>query len=238
MNDKVIENKIAIVTGGSKGIGREIGRLLARERAKVMLIARKTDELEEARDDLSREGAPISFYGADIGRNEEVIQIVEEISSQHKRIDILINNAGIGIFSPVADYRIEDWHRVMDTNLNGAFYMTKAVLPYMIRQREGAIINIASLAAKNSFSNGSAYCASKAALAAFTECLMLEVRYYNIRVSAILPGSVATDFGSGNTQKKWMLAPDDIAQQVLNIIKSKENALISHIEMRPLKPGK
>lgn len=238
MSEYEVKDKIAIVTGGSKGIGKAASKLLAREGAKVILIARNTNELEIARKEIIEEGGTISTYSADIGNNKEVTRITEEICTKFKRLDILINNAGIGIFAPVADFNVEDWHRLMNTNLHGAFYMTRAVLPQMIRQRQGAIINIASLAAENSFANGAAYCASKAALVAFTECLMLEVRYYNIKVSAILPGSVATDFGSGSTNKNWMLTPEDIAQQVMNVIKSKENALISHIEMRPLKPEK
>lgn len=238
MNENAIKDKIALVTGGSKGIGKAVGKLLAHEGAKVILVARNADELESARTELNKAGGTVYTYCADVGSNDEVTRIINKICTKFERLDILINNAGIGIFAPVTDFKVEDWHRLMNTNLHGPFYMIRAVLPQMIRQREGAIINIASLAAKNSFANGAAYCASKAGLVALSECLMLEVRYYNIKVSVILPGSVATDFGSGSANKNWMLNPEDIAQQAINIIKSKENALISHIEMRPLKPEK
>ncbi len=237
MDNKFLQNKIAIITGGSKGIGKAIAIKLSQEGAVVILLARGLDNLKKTQEEINKEGGKAYIFKVDIGEADQVFSVIEEIKKQFNRIDILVNNAGIGIFSPLVDFDIKKWQETINTNLNGAFYITKAVLPTMIKQREGAIINISSLAGKNNFINGSAYCASKAALIALSECLMLEVRNYNIKVCCILPGSVNTDFG-GSKGKEWMLKPEDIATEVYNFLISGENALISRIEIRPLKPEK
>jgi len=235
MDNKSLKNKIAIITGGSKGIGKAIAEKLSQEGAIVLLLARGLDNLKKAQEEINKNGGESYFFKVDIGDASQVFSVIEEIKKQFNRIDILVNNAGIGIFSPLVDFDIKKWQELINTNLNGAFYITKAVLPMMIKQREGAIINISSLAGKNNFINGSAYCASKAALIALSECLMLEVRNYNIKVCCILPGSVNTEFGGGKG-KEWMLKPEDVANEVYNFLNSGENALISRIEIRPLKP--
>jgi len=235
MDNKSLKNKIAIITGGSKGIGKAIAEKLSQEGAIVLLLARGLDNLKKAQEEINKNGGESYIFKVDIGDASQVFSVIEQIKKQFNRIDILVNNAGIGIFSPLVDFDIKKWQELINTNLNGAFYITKAVLPMMIKQREGAIINISSLAGKNNFINGSAYCASKAALIALSECLMLEVRNYNIKVCCILPGSVNTEFGGGKG-KEWMLKPEDVANEVYNFLNSGENALISRIEIRPLKP--
>lgn len=234
--DKLM-NKVAIITGGSRGIGKAIATELARQGCCVLLLARELKNLEKTQKEINNEGGKSYIFNVDIGNPKEVNETIERIKNQFNRIDILVNNAGIGIFSPLIDFGIKEWQEVINTNLNGVFYITKAVLPMMIKQREGAIINISSLAGKNYFVNGSAYCASKAALIALSECLMLEVRNYNIKVCCLLPGSVNTEF-SGRKGKEWMLKPEDIAEQVINFLMQREGALVSQIEIRPLKPEK
>ena len=152
-------------------------------------------------------------------------------------LDILINNAGVGLFSHVADMTIEQWHDVIDTNLNGVFYCCHAAIPQMRQRGGGWIINISSLAGKNAFTGGAAYCASKAALNQFSEALMQEVRYDGIRVSYIMPGSVATDFGTrGAAKQGWAIGAEDVAQVVMDLLAMPGRTLPSRVEMRPSQP--
>jgi len=155
-------------------------------------------------------------------------------------LDILINNAGVGVFAGVAAMTPEQWSEVIDTNLTGVFNATHAALPHMQRRGGGFIINISSLAGKNPFADGAAYCASKAGLNAFSEALMQEVRYDNIRVSYVLPGSVSTAFSSGDAAKgaDWKIAPDEVADVVLNLLRHDPRSLPSRVELRPSKPRK
>ena len=153
---------------------------------------------------------------------------------------MLVNNAGVGRFANVADMSAGDWQNVIDTNLSGVFYCCAAALPHLKRRGGGWIINISSLAGKNPFAGGAAYCASKAGLNAFSEALMQEVRYDNIRVSYIMPGSVATGFGGpgGNGGADWKIAPEDVADLVLDLVTFPSRSLPSRIELRPSRPKK
>ena len=154
--------------------------------------------------------------------------------------DVLVNNAGVGIWRPVAETSLEEWRTQLDTNLTGVFYCCHAVLPYLKRRGGGWIVNISSLAGKNPFAGGAAYCASKAGLNAFSEALMQEVRYDDIRVSCIMPGSVATGFSgrSAADQPDWKIQPDDVAQLVVGLLLVPPRSLPSRIELRPSKPQK
>jgi NAD(P)-dependent dehydrogenase (short-subunit alcohol dehydrogenase family) len=154
---------------------------------------------------------------ADVRNYEAVEAALSRVSTRFGGIDILVNNAGVGVFKPVADMTVEDWHTVMDTNLTGVFYCCHAALPYLRKRGGGWIINVSSLASRNAFVNGAAYCASKSALNAFSESLMQEVRYEGIRVAYVLPGSVNTGFGGGalqNTKAQARLLAEDVAQVV------------------------
>src|SRR6185436_10035491 len=149
-------------------------------------------------------------------------------------LDILVNNAGVGVFRPVADMTVDEWHRIMDTNVSGVFYSCHAALPHLKARGGGWIINISSLASKNAFVNGAAYCASKAALNAFSEALMQEVRYDGIRVAYVLPGSVNTGFGGlANTKSDWALQPDDVAEVIADLVAHPSRSLPSRVEIRP-----
>ncbi|HEY8536195.1 MAG TPA: SDR family NAD(P)-dependent oxidoreductase, partial [Vicinamibacterales bacterium] len=152
--------------------------------------------------------------------------------------DILVNNAGVGQFVPVAEMSTELWHRIIDTNLTGVFYCCRAAIPHLRRRGGGWIINVSSLASKNYSAGGGAYCASKAGLNALTESLMQEVRHDGIRVSAVLPGSVRTAFSPGGDAAgtEWKLAPEDVAQVIVDLIAHPARSLPSHVEIRPARP--
>jgi NAD(P)-dependent dehydrogenase (short-subunit alcohol dehydrogenase family) len=169
-----------------------------------------------------------------------VENLVIETSRRFGGIDALVNNAGVGVFVDAAAMTDLDWDRVIDTNLTGAFYATRAVIPELRRSGGGWIINIASLAAKNYFPGGAAYCASKAGLVAFSEAVMQEVRYDGIRVSVVMPGSVATHFNgrAPRDEDSWKLAPEDVARVVADLMRHPDRSLPSKVEIRPAQPKK
>ena len=226
-----LSGKVALVTGGSKGIGAGIAEALARAGASVISTSR------------SGEGpsAPnLMQIRADARKPEDAKRAVEEAARAFGGLDILINNAGIGLFGNVADMSIAEWQQVIDTNLNGVFYFCHAAIPELRRRGGGWIINISSLAGKNAFTGGAAYCASKAGLNQFSEALMQEVRHDGIRVSYIMPGSVATDFGgpTGREKAAWKIQIEDVAGVVMDLITTPSRTLPSRIEMRPSQPPK
>ena len=153
-------------------------------------------------------------------------------------LDILVNNAGVGIFTNVAEMTPEQWHEVIDTNLTGVFRMCHAAIPHLRGRGGGFIVNISSLAGTNPFAGAAAYCASKAGLNAFSEALMQEVRHDDIRVSYVMPGSVATGFSNGDESKgaDWKIAPEEVAEVVLNLLRHNARSLPSRVELRPSKP--
>jgi NADP-dependent 3-hydroxy acid dehydrogenase YdfG len=176
---------------------------------------------------------------ADVRRHEDVSSAFSTVVSRLGGIDILVNNAGVGLFKPVAEMTVDDWHNVIDTNVSGVFYCCHSALPHLKARGGGWIINISSLASKNPFINGAAYCASKAALNAFSEALMQEVRYDGIRVAYVLPGSVNTGFGGlSNTKSDWALAPDDVAEVIADLIAHPTRSLPSRVEIRPAQPAR
>lgn len=229
----------AIVTGGTKGIGRAIAAALLEAGGRVMITGRDQAGVEAAVTDLRatvRDGGAVAGMPVDVRHREAVDALIEATVRQFGSLNTLVNNAGVGAFSPVDTLTDDDWHRVIDTNLTGVFYGTRAALPHLRRAGGGWIINIASLAGRNYFSNGAAYCASKAGLVAFTESLMLEVRQDGIRVSVVMPGSVATDFmGQAEPQddQSWKLTPEDVAQTVMDLLRHPARSLPSKVELRP-----
>ncbi|HTL42931.1 MAG TPA: SDR family oxidoreductase [Vicinamibacterales bacterium] len=232
---------VAIVTGGSKGIGLGIARAFVARGMQVVISARNERELAKAVDELGG-GDRVAAVAADVQRAEDAERLIKETVARFGGLDVLVNNAGLGTFARVADMSIEAWRQVIDTNLTGVFYCCHAAIPELRRRGGGYIVNISSLAGKNSFVGGAAYCASKAGLNAFSEALMQEVRYDNIRVSYVMPGSVATDFGvvDGNDRNSpndsWKLTPDDVAGVVVDLVTTDSRALASRVEMRPSKP--
>ncbi len=230
---------VAIVTGGSKGIGLAIARALVTRGMQVAISARSGDELQRAVASLGGPEKALAVL-ADVRVPAEAAKLVKETSAKFGGVDVLVNNAGVGHFVNVADMGVETWHEVIDTNLNGVFYCCRAAIPEMKRRGGGYIVNISSLAGKNPFAGAAGYCASKAALNAFSEALMQEVRYDNIRVSYVMPGSVSTGFGDTSIggQADWKLAPDDVAEVVVDLITLNSRALASRVELRPSRPKK
>ena len=233
----------AIVTGGSRGIGFAIAEAIVKAGGQVAITGRDRARVDAAVSKLQAHGAAANVAGAnvDVRERRAVDAFVADTASRFGGLDTLVNNAGVGAFADVASMTDEDWSRVIDTNLTGVFYCTRAAIP-LLRQANGAwIINIASLAGRNYFPKGAAYCASKAALIAFSESLMQEVRFDNIRVTVVMPGSVATEFGgpgSGHADDSWKLTGDDVAEVVTDLLRHPGRSLPSKVEIRPSKPKK
>jgi 3-oxoacyl-[acyl-carrier protein] reductase len=238
---------VAIVTGGSKGIGLAIARALLERGMQVAISARKDDELQRAARELGG-GDPSTALGAgnvlavraDVQDAADAQRLVDETVRRFGGVDVLVNNAGVGRFASVADMPLDAWRQVIDTNLSGVFYCTRAAIPEMKRRGAGFIVNISSLAGKNAFTGGAAYCASKAGLNAFSEALMQEVRHDNIRVSYVMPGSVSTGFGDHGSsgEADWKLTPEDVARVVVDLIAHDPRSLPSRVELRPSRPRK
>ena len=233
--------KAAIVTGGSRGIGLAIARALLAEGAQVTITGLDDAHLSVARRQLEGAGpGSIEALRADVRKYDDVRHAVDATVARFGGLDYLVNNAGVGVFADVAAMTPEQWSRVIDTNLTGVYYACHAALPHLRKRGGGFIINISSLAGKNAFSGGAAYCASKSGLNAFSEALMQEVRYDNIRVSYVMPGSVATGF-SGNDEARgsdWKISPDEVAEVVVNLLRLNPRSLPSRVELRPSKPRK
>ena len=231
--------RTAIVTGGSRGIGLAIAQAILNDGGRVMITARDQAGLDRATTTLRAHAAADRVSGsiADVRRRVDCDALVERTVKQFGAFDTLINNAGLGIFKDVALMTDDEWHQVIETNLTGVFYCTRAAIPRLKGTGGGWIINIASLAGRNYFATAAAYCASKAGLVAFTEAVMQEVRFDNIRVSCIMPGSVATEFdGHAPTDADaWKLSPDDVAQVVMDVLRHPGRSLPSKIEIRPAK---
>ena len=236
-----LTGKTAIVTGGSRGIGFAIARALLAEGAQVTITGLDDGHLSSARRRLEGAGpGSIEALRADVRKYDDVRQAIDATVARFGGLDFLVNNAGVGVFTHAAEMTPEQWSRVIDTNLTGVFYACHAAIPHLRRRGGGFIINISSLAGKNAFIGGSAYCASKSGLNAFSEALMQEVRYDNIRVSYVMPGSVATGF-SGNDETSgadWKVSSDEVAEVVLNLLRHNPRSLPSRVELRPSKPSK
>jgi 3-oxoacyl-[acyl-carrier protein] reductase len=242
--------KVGIVTGGSRGIGLAIAEALLAAGASVTITGRSQRHLDAARQELtstdaSRADRLLAVQG-DHSDPAAARAAVDGTVERFGGLDVLVNNAGIGEFVNVADMSIEQWDRVIGTNLDGVFYCCHAALPALKQRGGGYIINISSLAGKNAFAGGAAYCASKAALNHFSEALMQEVRYDGIRVTYVMPGSVATDFGGSSARQAginrpgedWKIGAEDIAQVVIDLLAMPARTLPSRVEVRPSRPKK
>ena len=239
--------KVALVTGGSRGIGFAIASTLLERGIHVAITGTREGSVAKAAAELrsaatssaaAKRGQVVAL-AADVRQPAAVEEMTTEVVRQLGGLDILINNAGVGVFSSVSDMSVEDWHTVLDTNLTGVFHCCHAALPHLRRRGGGWIINISSLASKNPFANAAAYCATKAGLNAFSEALMQEVRQDGIRVAYVLPGSVQTEFGGhAATGADWKLAPQDVAEVVADLIAHPSRSLPSRVELRPSRPPK
>ena len=229
-----LNGTVALVTGGSRGIGFAIAKALAGAGGSVVITGRDPSHLDRAVRDL---GASALAVQAD-GRNADAVAAaVGQAVDRFGGLDVLVNNAGIGRFANVADMPVADWQATIDTNLTSVYYYCHAAIPHLRTRGGGWIVNISSLAGANPFTGGAAYCASKAGLNAFSDALMQEVRYDNIRVTCVMPGSVATGFGrGGDARPDWKIQPEDIGQLVVDLLLTPARSLPSRIELRPSKP--
>jgi 3-oxoacyl-[acyl-carrier protein] reductase len=232
--EDALAGQVALVTGASRGIGLAIARRLSQMGARVSLCARNAANLERAASELRGAGAQVLALPADVTRGDAVAALVGETQRVLGPIDILVNNAGIGFFGPFHEQSEADWNAILDTNLKSAFLVSRAVAPEMIRRKTGHIINISSLAGKNTFANGAIYCASKWGLLGLSGCMAEDLRAHGIRVSAICPGSVATEFSphAGKDPSK-MLQAEDVAHAVAALVTQAPGSFISEVQMRP-----
>ena len=236
-----LAGKTAIVTGGTKGIGRAIAEALVAEGISVCTSARNQDEVDQAVKELNRSaGGRAIGLTSDVREYDQVRALIDYTVKELGGLDLLINNAGIGVFETVEETSPEDFRAVLETNLFGVFYCCHQAIPRMKERGGGYIINISSLAGANPHPRMAAYNASKFGLNGFSEALMQEVRHDNIKVSYIMPGSVNTEFGgdSPNDDKSWQLTPGDIARVVVDLLRQDDRALASRVEIRPSKPPK
>jgi 3-oxoacyl-[acyl-carrier protein] reductase len=231
-----LSGKAALITGASRGIGRAIALRLGRMGASVAICARSRDALERTAAVLRDEGIRSLPIVADVTRTEDVQRMTELTCNQFSVIEILVNNAGVGVFGPFHERSETDWDAVLGTNLKAVFLTSRAVAPRMIRLGRGHIINISSLASKSAFPGGAIYCASKWGLMGLTACMAEDLRVHGIRVSVVCPGSVATEFSShAGRDPASLLQPDDVANAVATLVTQSPHSFISEVDLRPLR---
>jgi NAD(P)-dependent dehydrogenase (short-subunit alcohol dehydrogenase family) len=232
-----LTGKVAIVTGSTKGIGLAIAERLVNEGAEVVVSARTATDVAEV---ATRLGGHALGTPCDVADPEACQSLVDRTLERFGRLDVLVNNAGFGIFKSIADMTVEEWRRQIDVNLGGVFYCSKAALPHLSASGDGFIVNIGSLAGRNFFAGGTGYNAAKAGLVALSEAMMLDVRYADVRVSIVMPGSVNTHFNGKeqSAERSWPLEADDCALAVMQLLDYPKGAHLSRVEMRPSQPQK
>jgi NAD(P)-dependent dehydrogenase (short-subunit alcohol dehydrogenase family) len=234
---KPLSEQVCLVTGGTRGIGRAIAKMLLLEGATVAICGQQQETVETAVAELAAETAgKVKGKAADVKNHEEVGELFRFIDAEFGGLDVLVNNAGVGIFRHVRELSIDEWKRTMETNLFGAFYCSREALFRFGTTRGGYIVNIGSMAGANAFAGGAAYNASKFGLTGFTEAMMQDVRSEDVRVSYIMPGSVATGFGGHSGGSDWKIWPEDVAEIVRSLLKLPQRTLVSRVEVRPAKP--
>ena len=235
MPNTELQGRAALVTGGSRGIGLAIAKRLAQMGARVAITARNQARLDAAVGQLSSAAGDVLGVVGDVSESASVDAMVRQVNAAFGPVDILINNAGVGVFGPAHEISEADWDRVMDTNLKGVYLCSRAVAPQMIQRKSGHIINISSLAGKNAQAGGGVYFASKWGLQGLTYCMAEDLRQHGIRVSVICPGSVHTEFSphTGKDPMK-MLQPEDVAHAVAMLLTQAPQSFISEVLLRPI----
>lgn len=224
---------IAVVTGASRGIGRAVALRLA-SRYRIVAVARDKARLQTLAEEIKAAGGACNATAADLRDPSSIDRALRGV-----RADVVVNNAGVITKKPITAMTSAEWHEMMDVNLNAIFHVTRNVLPGMIERGRGHIVNIASIAGRSAFPGGTGYVATKHAVLGFSESLMLEVRQHGVKVSVVMPGSVATDMLVGdNPDRSWMLRPDDVAEVVAQILSSPAHALTYQVEVRAANPKK
>jgi NAD(P)-dependent dehydrogenase (short-subunit alcohol dehydrogenase family) len=230
-----LTGKVAIVTGATKGIGLAIAERMINEGMKVTVSARTESDVAEV---AGRLGENALGVASDVADPAACADLVSRTVEHFGRLDVLVNNAGLGIFKPISEMTVDEWRLQVDVNLGGVFYMSKAALPHLSASGDGYIVNIGSLASRNSFASGTGYNASKFGLLGMSEAMMLDVRYDDVRVSIIMPGSVNTPFNhhEPSPERGWKLEADDCALAVMQLLEYPKEAHVSRVEMRPSQP--
>ena len=231
-----LDGKVAVVTGASKGIGKAIASAFAAAGAKVVLAARTRETLEQVAADLRESGAEAVAVPTDVTDVDAVQRLIKQTLDAYQHVDILVNNAGIGYFGPVVDFAPDDWDAVLNSNLKAVYLCAKYALPPMLAQGSGQIINVLSIAAKVAFEASAAYCAAKAGALALTKVLASEVRQQNIRVTAVLPGSVHTPFWDDVPEPpdfEQMLKPEHVADTVVSVCQQPLGMVTEEIVVMP-----
>ena len=235
-----LTDKVAIVTGSGRGIGKAIAIALAQQGARVVASSRTLGEISAVVREIETLGRQALAIRTDISQESDVNSMVSKAIQKFGTVDILVNNAGIGSFARVADLSAVDFDRMWGVNMRGVFLCTKAVLPHMVKQNSGDIINISSLAGRNAFIGGAGYCSTKWGLIGFARCLMLEVRAYNVRVITVCPGSVDTGFGRDSQAHPRSAGEipqaDDIARVITDTLRMPRHVMVSEVDVRPTNP--
>ncbi len=236
---EIFKDKVAYITGGSKGIGFGVAKILLAKGMKVAITSRSLKAAEHAAVALNSDASRVFACESNVGSMASEQKVVQSVIDHFGGLDLLVANAGVGHFAPIETLTEEDWKDTIDTNLTGVFNSVKASVE-ALKKSKGYIITIASLAGTNFFENGAAYNASKFGLVGFTQAIMLDLRKYGIKVSTIMPGSVATHFNNHtpNDEDAWKIQPEDIGELVVDILQMNPRTLPSKIEVRPSMPAK
>jgi 3-oxoacyl-[acyl-carrier protein] reductase len=223
------ETRVALITGASRGIGRAIALRFARDGYEIVAIARKKHELDKLCDEIDRTDRCCRAVVLDVTDARAVAETLNGVDA-----DVLVNNAGIGVTKPFAELAPEDWHRMVDVNVNALYHVTRAVLPGMIARRRGHVCTIGSIASRSAFIGGSCYAGTKAFVTAWAESLMLEVRDHGVKVSVVMPGGVATEFNGSRPSEKdaWKLSPEHVADTVASVVNTPPHVLLHRVEVR------
>jgi len=230
-----LSGKVAIVTGSTKGIGLAIAEHMIDKGMSVVVSSRTESDVDEVAERLGDNALGIV---CDVADPDACQNLVYDTMNQLGRLDVLVNNAGFGIFKPINEMSVDEWRQQVDVNLGGVFYCSKAALPHLSDSGDGYIVNIGSLASRNTFATGTGYNASKFGLLGMSEAMMLDVRYDDVRVSIVMPGSVNTHFNDHeqSPERGWKLEADDCALAVMQLLQYPKEAHVSRIEMRPAQP--
>ena len=224
---------IALVTGASRGIGRAVALRLAAD-YHIIAVARDEKRLQQLAHEIASGGGECRPVAVDLARPDDIERALHGVEA-----NVLVNNAGVITKKPLLKLTPQDWHEMIDVNLNALFHLTRLVLPAMVARGAGHIVNIASIAGRSAFPGGTGYVATKHAVLGFSESLMLEVRESGVKVSVVMPGSVATDMLVGdNPDRSWMLKPEDVAEVVSGILQMPGHALTYQVEVRAANPRK
>ena len=234
-----LNNKVAYITGGSKGIGYGIAKAMIENGMKVAITSRHISAAQKAASSLTSDASKVLALESDVSSMESEKNAIQKVIGQFGQLDVLIANAGVGHFAPIDSLSEEDWKNTIDTNLTGVFNSVKASVEEL-KKSKGYIITIASLAGTNFFENGAAYNASKFGLVGFTQAIMLDLRKYDVKVTMIMPGSVATHFNNHtpNEADCWKIQPEDIGQMIIDLLKMPQRTLPSKVEVRPSNTSK